>query len=864
MTISAETAVAGPYNGDGSTTAFTFAFKCFSASEVAVYVESSAGVQTVQTLTTHYSVSLNSDQDTSPGGTITMVTAPASGEKLHIVSDAPFTRTDYFANASGFYPNVLNDARDKTTLQIQQLKDQLARSALVPIGETIGVVPGQSARAGKYFGFDSNGDPVALDLVNTGVSLTLGTGWAAALADPLLSDEQYIVVDTYSELQNLEGADVEDVVNLLGARGGVFRWDTSDLSTEVGADEVTSGQGDGGIYVAPATDRTGASGAWVREFTGPVHVTWYGAVGDGSTDSTNAIEAAWGYCLDSAQGYFAEVSGEISIYDINGPSLYFGPGAFVYNGTGLTIPEPDQAIFRIYGDGQRQTRIQIADNVFFIDIDDRYIYGLTIEDIHFEGGYGTFRNSSTAIQVSTQHIVRNCTFSQYTKCAIGHNSVDMPHWRFENCIFRGDETTIGVALQGLANQTAFINCNFKTNLYDVKLGYGGADVLFLNCAFVWFDAYDSTDRHNIWIVPDATGSKKGPTVRDCKFGNENMGATEYRFLFADEGTTVTGFEDTPHSTSASTGFIEGVTIENCQFGGVSGYSRAYITSYTPNVRWMDWERNHFLGTYSSGGIISFPLGGLIEDRNRGGIYNVGASNGVVNKVHPDVNYFHVIDPLAVHGGEMDVPNYYNAGGADHSYVDLLSSNDVTSDGTLSNATRSSITDATGGSNAIELTVTAASGFLSLPETSPSLTANSLAWIEFDVKKSSTNPLSVIQVDVWDFPRSNVAWRRVLTLPDDWKRVRVPWVPTLDTHTSIQLRFYDNGNYSSGVAERFKIGRPKIYHASEPINYGRLAGNVTQTTVGSAGAATALPANPTGYQTILIDGTEYVMPYYAKS
>lgn len=39
---------------------------------------------------------------------------------------------------------------------------------------------------------------------------------------------------------------------------------------------------------------------------------------------------------------------------------------------------------------------------------------------------------------------------------------------------------------------------------------------------------------------------------------------------------------------------------------------------------------------------------------------------------------------------------------------------------------------------------------------------------------------------------------------------------------------------------------------------------TQTTVGAAGSGTALPATPTGYVTIAISGTEYVIPYYAKS
>lgn len=38
----------------------------------------------------------------------------------------------------------------------------------------------------------------------------------------------------------------------------------------------------------------------------------------------------------------------------------------------------------------------------------------------------------------------------------------------------------------------------------------------------------------------------------------------------------------------------------------------------------------------------------------------------------------------------------------------------------------------------------------------------------------------------------------------------------------------------------------------------------QTTVGSAGGATALPATPTGYVEVKIQGTAYVIPYYAKA
>jgi ribose 5-phosphate isomerase len=39
---------------------------------------------------------------------------------------------------------------------------------------------------------------------------------------------------------------------------------------------------------------------------------------------------------------------------------------------------------------------------------------------------------------------------------------------------------------------------------------------------------------------------------------------------------------------------------------------------------------------------------------------------------------------------------------------------------------------------------------------------------------------------------------------------------------------------------------------------------TQTTVGAAGGASALPATPTKYIKVTIDGTDYVFPAYAVS
>jgi hypothetical protein len=74
-------------------------------------------------------------------------------------------------------------------------------------------------------------------------------------------------------------------------REGIFKWSTSNLSTLVAAD------GAEGIYVAPGSDSTGASGAWVRQgtwFVEGVDIRWFGAKLDGTIDDA----AAWQGALD--------------------------------------------------------------------------------------------------------------------------------------------------------------------------------------------------------------------------------------------------------------------------------------------------------------------------------------------------------------------------------------------------------------------------------------------------------------------------------------------------------------------------------------------------------------------------------------
>ena len=132
MAISTETRRSDRYACDGVQTVFSFAFKVFEADEVGVIV--SADGETETTLSPElYNVSLNGDQDNSPGGSVTLLTAPTAGSVLVVVSDVDYTQPIVFTNQGGFYPELLNEGYDRAIILTQQLKEQLDRTLVVPV-----------------------------------------------------------------------------------------------------------------------------------------------------------------------------------------------------------------------------------------------------------------------------------------------------------------------------------------------------------------------------------------------------------------------------------------------------------------------------------------------------------------------------------------------------------------------------------------------------------------------------------------------------------------------------------------------------------------------------------------------------------
>ncbi len=133
MTISSNVRTAGPYTGNDTATEFSFEFKVFDAGEVVVIQTDADGAETTLVEGTDYTVDLNSDQDTSPGGSVTLDAALPTGEKLTVTSDVDYLQSLDLTNQGGFYPQTINDALDRLTILAQQTAEEASRAFKVKI-----------------------------------------------------------------------------------------------------------------------------------------------------------------------------------------------------------------------------------------------------------------------------------------------------------------------------------------------------------------------------------------------------------------------------------------------------------------------------------------------------------------------------------------------------------------------------------------------------------------------------------------------------------------------------------------------------------------------------------------------------------
>ncbi len=200
------------YNGNDVTQIFAVSFPFRSSADLVVLsTVITTGVQTTKTLITHYTISGTPDAlgYYSNGGSVTMLVAPASTERLTIYRN-PARLQELNLPESGNLPAESVEAEfDYLTMLLQRVYDLISRSLRQPDGDSanIGVLPSSVDRASKFQAYDANGDPIA----SAGTSANLGP--VSAYIDTLLDDSSAAIA------RNTLGANLAAYVATVGGTG---------------------------------------------------------------------------------------------------------------------------------------------------------------------------------------------------------------------------------------------------------------------------------------------------------------------------------------------------------------------------------------------------------------------------------------------------------------------------------------------------------------------------------------------------------------------------------------------------------------------------------------------------------------------
>lgn len=157
MTVSSSTNKVS-YNGNGVLTTFAYTFKIFDEDDLTVILRASDGTETVQTITTHYTVTGVGD---AGGGNVEFVTAPTATQDVVILREQPLTQGLDIVPNDPFPAQNFENALDKLTFMVQQQAEELGRSIKASRTTTLTsseFTSNAADRANKIFAFDGNGD----------------------------------------------------------------------------------------------------------------------------------------------------------------------------------------------------------------------------------------------------------------------------------------------------------------------------------------------------------------------------------------------------------------------------------------------------------------------------------------------------------------------------------------------------------------------------------------------------------------------------------------------------------------------------------------------------------------------------------
>lgn len=152
MTIPSSPRRAGPYAGTGSQTAFGFGFKVFDGIDLRVVeLDVPTGVESEAVLGADYSVAINPDQESTPGGTVNYLVAPAASKKITVVGNLSYEQPTDLPDGGNYRAQQVENGLDRLVMLVQQLKEITDRCAQAPVSaeDAAGLIESINALAGN-------------------------------------------------------------------------------------------------------------------------------------------------------------------------------------------------------------------------------------------------------------------------------------------------------------------------------------------------------------------------------------------------------------------------------------------------------------------------------------------------------------------------------------------------------------------------------------------------------------------------------------------------------------------------------------------------------------------------------------------
>jgi len=248
MTVNTTNITSGPYIGNGLSDTYSYTFRVDDKTQLSVYETTDAGVQTLLTVDTDYTVT---GVGVDGGGTVVRTAgALPTNYEWYIRSNYTPTQLTDFDSQGGFFPDVHESAFDKLTFLVQQLLDgkdrALSLSDSIDLDGDMSLTADAVTRASQYLAFDASGNIV----------ISAGTGADAGLRADLASTDLgkgASLISVRDAAANFTASDLEtilvELIAYIDANTALISTNATDIATN--ATDIATNASNLNSYTVP-------------------------------------------------------------------------------------------------------------------------------------------------------------------------------------------------------------------------------------------------------------------------------------------------------------------------------------------------------------------------------------------------------------------------------------------------------------------------------------------------------------------------------------------------------------------------------------------------------------------------------------